>query len=222
MISTATSFANESDRDGEFLTQQKSIYINVMKDISTENEFKEVNISFDTSVNIYGTLIIDDTKYELQLNGLFYPFNEGVYNKNLVVGDFSISSPDFKVINVKVDNSGSEPTFIIVLMETLTGNYFELKNNITNKEFEMIYDQSERNLKEVSIFKNGFDKKLLSLYKYDIEDNQPKTLHTELSSNTVNIMAAPRMSRSDLTSFLRAMNDNGEVKLSDYDIPYLY
>lgn len=219
MISTVTSFAIEPDRDGEFLTQQKSIYINEMKDISTENKFKEVNVSFDTNVNINGNLIINDTKYELQLNGLFYPFNEGVYNKNLVVGDFSSSSPDFKVLNVKVDTSVSEPTLIIVLMETLTGNYFELKSNITNKEFEMIYNQSETNLKEVSISKNDLDKKLLSLYKYDIEDNQPETLNIEYSSNTVRLMSAPRMSRSDLTAFLTAMNKYGEVKLSDYDIP---
>lgn len=115
-----------------------------------------INQGEDTVIN---SEVVDGTqKVVIELRGHFYPFTNGYYKDNTMVGEFTTLDKNFEVISVRIDKNASNKkmnvvstfndgsTLLTVKVKNIaTNENYLLQSNLNNQEYKKMLNQSKRN-----------------------------------------------------------------------------
>ncbi len=213
--------------------------ISFLNDSNSNVNMTNIRLDLDKELHISGNLEYNGTKQEITIKGDLYPFDSGVHEGNLVLGDLEIDSKEFKVINFRVFGKSRESdllrknrnllnksTITIAMEDLKTGNKIVLQSEIDKALFDNLLLNSRNYLKSLKLDEDARVKKLMYLYNYDKNINRSKIDVVEVQSEAVaeisseiGIKGAPSVEHSELIRFIDDLNNKGKVKLSNYDIP---
>ncbi len=212
--------------------------INLNGESKAEATINNMNLTISDEIYLTGGLMYDGNIHKISLEGNIYPFDGGVHEGNLVLGDLKSADDRFSVINFRVFgktkdkylinnnmNLIDKSTISLVMKDLKSDNIIFFQFGIDKSIFEKMLMKSRAYIKYLKLDENSKISKLISLYKYDKNENKSNTEvvdggeHQKLIEMDLETKGSPAISYHNLKSFIDALNSNGTAKLSDYNIP---
>jgi hypothetical protein len=218
-------------------------YIDYRNSSNVDVSMTEVNIDLN-DISLSGNLNYEGNIYPIYLDGVVYPFDDGIYKDNLILGEFISNNNRFKVINFKCygttkndkliyKNKGmvNNSTISLALEDLTTNKVIYLQCQVDKAVFQKLLTVANQYLSSLNLSKENKINKLMDLYKL----NKSSSLNVDTSESNEKIVegptvydsndgfattyGAPALSYSTLKRFIDDLNNYGTVTLSNYGIP---
>ncbi|MDO4773021.1 MAG: hypothetical protein Q4A72_05640 [Bacillota bacterium] len=177
--------ADEVQNLGEFsnLSLPGFVYeemVDFRKQSTVPIELKNASLKIGEKVILSGDLVYDNKTHPLLLSGDLYPFDAGIYENNLVLGDLKASDDRFEVINFRVygqtdendllpsnQNLLNEATLSLAIKDLESGKVIFIQSRVEKECFDSLFSKSSNFVQELNLDERSKSKKLLELFMYE-------------------------------------------------------